>query len=626
MLSFLPPAWRARAETEHGARVAESGDFEGNSWLRELAEEMRQGGALGLDATDEEIRKAAHEAAANLYELAMDRATVLSTVEAVREAAERYVMSRGILPPDRETSDKGAIARMFSGEWWVRRLRAAHGRRLERYAQRLGYVHRRAGCYVSNENLKRRRQQKARNAKALESTSVVNQFGDEFTLAELAERSNANPRIRRAELMTRISGFEAVAKGLEHAAEFWTGTAPSRFHAVREDGRRNQKHDGSTAREAQAHLVKAWAQCRAAMNRRGIRPYGFRIAEPHHDGCPHWHLLLFMPADQVTKARELFRHYFLELHDAQERGAAENRVKFVRIDPKRGSAAGYVAKYVAKNIDGFNLGGDLFGNDEVTTAERVDAWAATWGIRQFQQIGGAPVGVWRELRRLKADDGLSDVAEAARLAADVGVWERYVEVQGGPMVKRDDLRLRTAYTKEGEKFDPVEGCTVPAENCYGEPCAKSVYGVRDVRKDRAWLSRRFRWEVKGGASVRVEVVEMGLSAPDAVQVAGAGEGVGGGEGEARGAAIEGASGLRVSGFGNAEGGAAWTCVNNCTGGGDGKAGKDGGGGESGARCMGGCTASCKGDGRKVGGTDFAGAVGSRSGTVRAIREGGGRKP
>lgn len=565
MLSYLPERWRVRASAQHAQRVRVDGECSGNTWLRELADEMQRGAFLGLDATDADIRDAAKDLAGSLYDLACDWVTDLHGLTQIRAAAESFCAGRGVVPPGADTTDQGMLNRVFSSEWWVRRLRAAHGRRLEKHAQRMGYVSRKAGCYVSNENVLRRRDQRKRNAAAMAAAELENQFGDVFTLAELAERTNANPRIRRAELMTRISGFEAVAQGVGHAAEFWTGTAPSRFHAVKMTGERNERHDGSTARDAQAHLVKAWAQCRAAMHRRGIRPYGFRIAEPHHDGCPHWHLLLFMPAEQVEEARELFSKYFLAKHEPDERGALGNRCKFVAIDRSRGSAAGYVAKYISKNIDGFGIGSDLYGNDEVTTAERVDAWAATWGIRQFQQIGGAPVGVWRELRRIKDADGLSDVAQGARAAADAGAWAEYVAIQGGPLVKREELPLRTAYTREGEKFNPVTFEPEPAENCYGEPAAKSVYGVRDTVKGCAYLSRIFRWVAPKGERAGLAVAAS-RAAAEVGKVAGTMK-VGPAARAAR--VADGARKRGGFGFRKANGRAAWTRVNNCTGGKDG---------------------------------------------------------
>jgi hypothetical protein len=228
----------------------------------------------------------------------------------------------------------------------------------------------------------------------------------------------------------------------------------------------NPRFDGTSPREGQEYLNCQWKKARAKLNRDAVPYFGFRIAEPQHDGTPHWHLLLFVAPENRTNLREIIRHYALEV-DPDEPGAVKHRFKAVEIDWSKGSATGYVAKYVSKNIDGYGVKNDTYGKDAKSSAIRVEAWASTWRIRQFAQIGGPPVGVWRELRRLHGQTTVSSTVVAAAVAADKADWAGYVQAQGGAVCKCRDRPITLAKVWSDE----------PGR--YGDPKGYSTIGIEE---------------------------------------------------------------------------------------------------------------------------------------------------
>lgn len=408
-----------------------------------------------------------------------------------------------------------AIHRMKTEKWWRGRLRRIASTWREHLQIALANVSKKHSPYASKVCVNEWREQKRRTREFLKGLELEDEEGNRISLIDKYDGSVANPAIRRCELMTRIRGFENICNEMGYIGEFYTLTAPARYHATIKTGHRNRKWNGASPADTQRYLCNVWQKVRAKLHREEIRVFGIRVAEPHHDGTPHWHMLMFMLPEDVDRVRQILRDYAYQQDSGELKSDKARKARFhaEAIDPEKGSATGYVAKYISKNIDGYALDGELddeSGQQLKETAPAVSAWAARWHIRQFQFVGGAPVTVYRELRRMADSEtaqGLSVEFAAAHDAADAGDWAAYVNAQGGPFVRRDDLAVRTWYQAGNEL------------NEYGEETVsiKGVYAT-SVGDDTPILTRLTQWKIvpKRAVDLAVDLKDASASSRSSV--------------------------------------------------------------------------------------------------------------
>ena len=187
--------------------------------------------------------------------------------------------------------------------------------------------------------------------------------------------------------------------------------------------------------------------------------------------------------------RELFcstmKYYAFQV-DGNEKGAQKYRFEVEPICKSKGSAVGYIAKYISKNIDGYGIDNYSYGKPANNSALRVCEWSSLWGIRQFQQFGEPPVNIWREAGRLALTEEVE--ITSVWLAADKDDWCEFIEVLGGVHVKRKDLPVtivKEFVETEGEYWEPI-GYVIKGLACQGE----------------VYLSRHHQWKIqkKGSSS------------------------------------------------------------------------------------------------------------------------------
>ncbi|MFQ2423540.1 replication endonuclease [Aeromonas caviae] len=361
------------------------------------------------------------------------------------------------------------LNRWCDATYLVRVIRRVSARRLFDAARLAGVVGKFAQPYAPDYLVSRRGHRIHKNRSTLSGLAAVC-LDDELVgcpLTDAIDASVSNPEVQRAELMARLKGFEQVAKQERHAALFLTLTCPSRFHPT-SGGKPNPNWLDAgrpTVKDGQAYLNGVWRNIGRRCADKGtdanpkepIFVYGFRFAEPHADGTPHWHAIIFVPYKQANEFRTICRRECFK-DSPDEPGARKHRFTCKPLSLKRGSAVGYCSKYIAKNVDGFAVGEDYeTGTAALQTVQRVLAWKGANNIRQFQQIGGPTVTSWRELRRMSTQDydmpGFESLSqadwlllEACRRSADAGDWAEFCVAMGGIFCPRDQQALRPAYS------------------------------------------------------------------------------------------------------------------------------------------------------------------------------------
>lgn len=466
------------------------------------------------------------------------------------EKLAALVAEFGIKPPrtyliQTDLSALSDISRMTKEAWWLGRLVKSRKIMREHLAIAMGQVSSKSSAYASWDCVREHRAQQKRNWDFIKQQSLFDEeTGEEADLAEMVLKSVSNPTIRRHELMVRCRGCENIGNELGLQGLFLTLTAPSKYHNTYKRGGFIDHWNGASPKETQQYLNGVWKCIRAKLGRDKLPWFGVRVAEPHHDGTPHWHLLIWVKPEDVGAVRDVFISYATEedrgeLHPEFEKekeapfrkgayvGPLDYRPRcdFGLIDPELGTATGYIAKYISKNIDGFAMDdevSDETGKPVQEMAKNVSAWKSRHNIRQFQFFGGAPVTTYRELRRfanqnkqafmqylfmqsridlltiysmlqrdlvgpikpskLISDEELLEVIGAtyqARTetevagvtetltAADNGDWQGYIMGQGGPFVKRKELLITNSYkvlpfaSPHGEDVRKIDGFSTP---------------------------------------------------------------------------------------------------------------------------------------------------------------------
>ena len=207
-------------------------------------------------------------------------------------------------------------------------------------------------------------------------------------LSDVIISPNHSPERYYAEIQNRVNTLEAIAKQRDLKPIFMTLTLPSEYHKhkMTKSGKaiKNLKYNGVPPKESVKLLTKMFAKLRHDRSLKELKKEEriyFRVNEPHQDGTPHTHILMFVPIDKIEKIKNAYQRLF---------NNQANDFQIVTNDIKNSVA--YVMKYINKVLP-------LSNKKNLTEKEKyLNAWYTKHRIVRFNASKTlAPLSLYRLL-------------------------------------------------------------------------------------------------------------------------------------------------------------------------------------------------------------------------------------
>lgn len=378
-------------------------------------------------------------------------------------------------------SDEAQHLRVVSPSFWRRHLRVIARQATEIAAYLAGAVGgRSAQKYASKYAVAARTEQNRRNTNYLANTRITNGFKS-LSLAEVAR----TPAHRAAEVYTIAKGLERLADRKGFSWVFATMTCPPHMHPNPSKGK--SSWDGTTPKDAARFLSEGWARIRARIAKLDIDYHGIWTKEPHQDGCPHMHSLIYADAESL----ELIAGYI-----ADEFGGEPA----TRFQWPNGSAAPttYVTKYLLKAIGG------TMTSAEIEDASEIETSAAIWGYRRFGLFGiQSAVGLWRMTRRIAHESTREEPIIGETPPHEGGEPKSFMlglstgdteEAQNKALPPMRSVAQMTERATAGDFcgfiecwYDGAKTIKESYENAFGELCSRIV-GLVDLLTGETWIT------------------------------------------------------------------------------------------------------------------------------------------